>query len=326
MNKIKKIQNILITGGAGYIGSHITKMCINKGYNVVVLDNLINGHKDSIDKKAKFIQGDIEDSILISKIIKENKIEAIFHFASFIEAGESVKNPLKFYYNNTSKTIKFLNTLIKNNVNYFIFSSTAAIFGKAKYLPIDENHPKNPINPYGQSKLMVEKILNEIKKTNKKFKYGCLRYFNVAGADYKNNLRERHDPETHLIPLLLKFANKKINNFYIFGNDYNTKDGTCIRDYIHVLDICDAHLKLLEYLEKDGEEREFNLGTGVGYSVLEIVKKMEKILNKKLNIQYKKRREGDTANLIANGNKAKKLLNWKSNNSGLKQIIESVLK
>ncbi len=320
------IKNLLIAGGAGYIGSHMVNIAVKAGYNVVVLDNLVSGNQDSVNKKAKLIIGDIADNDLVKKIIVENKIQAVMHFAAFIEAGESVNNPLKYYENNVAKTINFLNSVVESGINYFIFSSTAAIFGEAKYLPIDEDHPKNPVNPYGKSKLMIEEVLYELNKANKNFKYGCLRYFNASGADYENNLGENHDPETHLIPLLIRFANGKKNDFFVNGNDYETYDGTCVRDYIHVLDICDAHLKLLDYLENGGEEKYFNLGSESGYSVLDIVKVTEKIIGKKLDIKYGKRRKGDAVKLVTSSKKAQEILDWKLKHSDLESIVNSVWK
>lgn len=317
-----RIKNLLITGGAGYIGSHMVNIALNSGYSVVVLDSLINGHKSSVNEKAKLVIGDIADDDLVKRIIAENKIEAVLHFAAFVDAGESVAEPEKYYNNNATKTIKFLNNLVSNGVNYFIFSSTAAIFGDAKYLPIDEEHPKNPTNPYGKSKLMVEEALSKISQTNPNFKYGCLRYFNVGGADYKNNLGS-YNFEMGLIPLLLRFAAGKSENFSVYGNDYDTKDGTCVRDFIHVLDVCDAHLKLLNYLEKGGEEKYFNLGTASGYSVNEVVKMVEKVTDKKLNVTYGKRRVGDIISSVASNQKAKKLLGWELRNSDLENIISS---
>ena len=322
MTKIAN-QNILITGGAGYIGSHMVKICLDCGYDVTVLDNLSTGFKKSVDGRATFIEGNISDAILVKKLILDYKINKIFHFAAFIEAGESVSNPLKYYKNNVASSIKFLEIIAECNVKNFIFSSSAAIFGEAKYLPIDEDHKKLPINPYGQSKLMIEQVLSDMSKANPDFKYGCLRYFNVSGADYKNNLGENHDPETHLIPLLIKYYLGKNNNFIIYGNDYDTKDGTCVRDYVHVLDICDAHLKLLKYIEKGGEEKYFNIGAEKPSSILDIIDILNKITNQKKEIKYSSKRRGDPAVLVSSSQKAQKLLKWSADNSDLEKIIYS---
>jgi UDP-glucose 4-epimerase len=324
-NLSKQIKNILITGGAGYIGSHMVNIAVNCGYDVVVLDSLANGRKNNVNEKAKLVIGDIADDNLVKKIITENNIEAVLHFAAFIEAGESVTNPLKYYNNNFDKSVKLLDTIVASGVNYFIFSSTAAIFGEAKYTPIDEEHPKNPVNPYGKSKLMVEEALSKIGQANPNFKYGCLRYFNAAGSDYKNNLGENHNPETHLIPLLMRFANGVKNDFTVNGNDYKTRDGTCVRDYVHVLDICDAHLKLLNYLENGGTENYFNLGTKNGYSVLEVIEAVEKIVGRKLDVKYGGKRIGDAAEVVASNQKAKEILGWDLKNSDLENIINSAL-
>lgn len=324
MNKVNS-KNILIVGGAGYIGSHMVLCAIQNGFNVVVLDSLINGDKKFVNQKAKLIVGDAGDEALVSKIISEEKISTIMHFAAFIEAGESVKNPEKYFLNNYEKSKILIETAVKLGVSNFIFSSTAAIFGEAKYLPIDEEHPQNPVNPYGKSKLMVEEFLAKTAKNNRQFKYVCLRYFNACGADYKNGLGENHDPETHLVPLLIKFVLGKRDEFFVNGNDYKTKDGTCVRDYIHVLDICDAHLKALQYLEKGGGSDYFNLGSKNGFSILEIISALEKNLDKKITFKFAQKRAGDPAFLVADNKKAEKVLLWKPQFSSLNEILNSTL-
>jgi UDP-glucose 4-epimerase len=324
MNSANK-KNILITGGAGYIGSHMVLCAIQNGFNVVVLDSLVNGDKKFVNQKAKLIVGDVGDEALVSRIISEEKISTIMHFAAFIEAGESVKNPEKYFLNNYEKSKILIETVVKLGVSNFIFSSTAAIFGEAKYLPIDEEHPQDPINPYGKSKLMVEEFLAKTAKNNPHFKYVCLRYFNACGADYKNGLGENHNPETHLIPLLIKFVLGKRDEFFVNGNDYKTKDGTCIRDYIHVLDICDAHLKSLQYLQSGGNSDCFNLGSKNGFSILEIISALEKIIGKKIFFKSANKREGDPASLVADNKKAEEILLWKARFSSLNEIINSAL-
>lgn len=322
--KKNSIKNILITGGAGYIGSHMVQIAIDVGYNVVVLDNLSKGHKKSVHKKAKLIIGDIADENLVREALKENQIDVVMHFAAFIDAEESVLNPEKYYHNNYEKTKSLIDVVIESGVNYFVFSSTAAIFGDAKYFPIDEDHPKNPTNPYGESKLMVEKYLEDFQETHQNFKYGSLRYFNVGGSDYKNGLGN-YNSDRGLINLLTRFVIGEIDNFYIFGDDYDTRDGTCIRDYIHVLDICDAHLKLLKYLESGGLEKYFNIGSKNGHSISEIVKTTEQIIDKKLDIRIGERRKREIIKSIAGNKKAKEILGWELRNSNLRNIIYSAL-
>ena len=318
-----KINNILITGGAGYIGSHMIRTCTNAGYkNIIVLDNLSTGYKDNLPKEAKLVIGDVGDSLLVCKLLKEYEIDAVFHFAASISVEESIKNPQKYYYNNTAKTLSLVNDLIENKIQYFIFSSTAAIFGDAKYTPVDEAHPKNPMSPYGKSKLIIEELLLDISKSHDWFKFGCLRYFNVAGCDIENNLGIRNTYIKSLIPLLAKYVIDPKKEFYVFGNDYNTKDGTCIRDFISVYDICSAHLKLLDYLENLGSEKFFNLGSAEGYSVLEIIKTMEEVVGGNIIVKYEKRRAGDIPQIIADNKKAQKLLNWKVQ-SNLKDMLLS---
>ena len=305
---------ILVTGGAGYIGSHCVAALLEKGYEVVIFDNLSTGHIEIVENlknigELKFYQGDLNHPDEINRVFEENKIDAVVHFAAFSQVCESVKNPAKYYYNNVCGTIGLLNIMIKHNVMKIVFSSTAATYGNPQYVPIDEVHPQNPINPYGQTKLMIEKIMDDYDKA-----YGLksvrLRYFNVAGADSQKRIGEWHEPETHLIPNILKSTFSGGKTFEMYGQDYDTKDGTCVRDYINVDDLINAHLLALDYLNKGGETNYFNLGTKDGNSVKEVFDLCEKITDKNISLKSMPRREGDPPTLIADNSKAKEILGW----------------
>ena len=305
---------ILVTGGAGYIGSHCVMALLEQGHEVMIFDDLSTGHIETIRTLQKygllqFAYGDLKDFSIIDKLFKFCKFEAVIHFAAYSQVGESVINPQKYYTNNVIGTINLLNAMIENNVRKIVFSSTAATYGEPKYIPIDEKHPQEPINPYGQTKLMIEKIMEDYDKA-----YGLksvrLRYFNVAGADNLHRIGEWHNPETHLIPNILKstFGNGK--TFEMYGNDYNTKDGTCVRDYINIEDLVKAHLLALDYLNNGGKTNFFNLGTNNGNTVKEVFSLCEKVTNKNIKVKSMPRRDGDPASLIADTNKAKAVLNW----------------
>ncbi len=302
-------MRILVTGGAGYIGSHMVFLLEQKGHQVVVLDNLSNGHRDAV-ASTPFICGDIGDSALLDRILGETSFDAVMHFASFIQVGESVTTPAKYFQNNVARTLTLLDGMIKRGIRKFIFSSTAAIFGEPVRTPIDEGHPRSPVNPYGRSKLMVEEILADYQNA-----YGlqsvALRYFNAAGADPRGLIGERHHPETHLIPLILKAATGERDSITVFGKDYETPDGTCIRDYIHVSDLCDAHLLALLYLESGGQSTAFNLGNGQGFSVLEVIHAAQRVTGKTIRIVEGARRPGDPPRLVADSQKIRKELGWK---------------
>lgn len=315
------MKNILVIGGAGYIGSHVVKRLKAQGYSPVVLDNLSQGFKQAVDKKIPFVKGDLADKTLLKKVFKKYKIEAVMHFAAFIEVGESVKNPAKYYQNNLAKVLNLLDSMLENNVKYFIFSSTAATFGNPLTKTISETHPQNPINPYGQTKLFVEKVLKDYDKAYR-LKSAVLRYFNASGADKSAQIGEAHKNETHLIPLVLQTALGKRKEIKIFGTDYPTPDGTCIRDYVHVEDLARAHILALEYILKTGKSEDFNLGSSKGASVLEIIKKVQKITGKTFKVVKDKRRPGDPAVLIASSKKAKKILNWQTT-YGINEIIKT---
>lgn len=306
---------ILITGGAGYIGSHTVINFINAGYDIVVFDNLENGHIETIQALEKlgnihFERGDLRNIEDIEKVFSKYKFDAVIHFAAFALVGESVGNPGKYYRNNAFGTLNLLDTMIKHNVKKIVFSSTCATYGEPNYTPIDEKHPQNPINPYGTSKLMVEMMMKEYD-----IAYGLksikLRYFNVAGCDNQARVGEWHEPETHLIPNILKSTFGGGQTFKIFGNDYNTEDGTCIRDYVNVEDLAEAHRLALEYLDRENKSDVFNLGTENGDSVRNVFDTCEKVLQQKIPVEVVERRPGDPAKLYANANKAKTVLGWK---------------
>lgn len=317
---------ILVTGGAGYIGSHCVMALLENNNDVVIFDNLSTGHIETVQTLQKygnveFQQGDLTNFDDINSVFKNFNIEKVVHFAAFSQVGESVVNPQKYYINNVCGTINLLRAMLENNVKKIVFSSTAATYGEPVYIPIDEKHPQNPINPYGQSKLMIEKIMDDYNKA-----YGLksvrLRYFNVAGADLKSRIGEWHDPETHLIPNILKSTFNNGKTFQMFGDDYDTKDGTCVRDYINVEDLAQAHLLALKYLDEGGETNFFNLGTNDGNTVKEVFAACEKVTQKDIPVEMKPRRAGDPASLVADNNKAKENLNWNPKHT-LEESIQS---
>ena len=303
---------ILVTGGAGYIGSHLVMALLEKGEDVIVFDSLELGHAETIEtlKKygnLKFVKGNLKNLDEIRGAFLVNKIDSVVHFAAYSQVAESVKNPQKYYYNNVYGTLNLLNAMLEFGVKKIVFSSTAATYGEPVYTPIDEKHPQHPINPYGNSKLMVEKIMDDYDKA-----YGLksvrLRYFNVAGADSKARIGEWHEPETHLIPNVLKAKEDKV--FKMFGTDYDTIDGTCVRDYINVEDLAQAHIKALDYLNNGGETNFFNLGTTGGNSVKEVFTACEEVKGASIPLEICPRRGGDPAILVADNKKAKEVLGW----------------
>ena len=323
---------ILITGGAGYIGSHTVLNLIEKtDYKIIIFDNLENGHIETINTlleinpdKIIFAKGDLRNIEDIENVFNKYSIDGVIHFAAFALVEESVQNPSKYYRNNIYGTLNLLDTMIKHNVKRIVFSSTCATYGEPTYTPIDEKHPQNPINPYGYSKLAVERIMDDYDKAYK-LKSIRLRYFNVAGADEKGRIGEWHEPETHLIPNILKSNNDKV--FTIFGDDYQTRDGTCIRDYVNVLDLAEAHRLSYEYLIKENKTDVFNIGTGEGYSVKEVFEACERVLNKKIPVEVKGRRAGDPAVLYAYIGKVKNVLGWGVRpQSEAKKILEESIK
>jgi len=312
-------MKVLVVGGAGYIGSHMVKILSQAGHQVTTLDNLSNGYKDAV-KYGDFIEGDIADAGLLNKLFTQNTFDGVMHFASYIQVGESVEKPSMYYRNNVTNTQVLLDAMVEHGIKYFIFSSTAATFGEPEYTPIDEAHPQKPINPYGHSKLMVEQILRDFDHA-----YGLksvsLRYFNAAGADPDGELGERHIPETHLVPLVLQAASGRRGNITIFGVDYDTPDGTCIRDYIHVNDLCSAHLLGLEHLVAGGESKAFNMGNGQGYSIKEVIDVAKKVTGNDFAVSLGERRDGDPARLVADSTLLQKELGWKPEYADLETII-----
>jgi UDP-glucose 4-epimerase len=301
-------EYVLIVGGAGYIGSHVNKMLSENGFNTLVYDNLVYGHQDAV-KWGQLIVGDINNKEQLRKVFSSFNISIVLHFAAFTYVGESAEDPEKYYLNNLVGTINLLQVMREFKCNKLVFSSTCAIFGEPQYLPLDENHSKSPISPYGRTKLMIEQILQDYSDAYG-VKYVSLRYFNAAGADESGVIGEDHNPETHLIPLVLDVALGKRADIKVFGTDYSTQDGSAVRDYIHVNDLADAHARALEYLLGGGDSDCFNLGNGSGYSVLQIIKTAEKITNKTIPTILAERRAGDPAVLIANFSKAKLMLGW----------------
>lgn len=311
--------NLLIVGGAGYIGSHMVKMLSTDGYSVTTLDNLSTGYRDAV-KYGEFIEGDISDSALLDRLFSTKPFDGVMHFASYIEVGESVSDPSKYYKNNFTHTLNLLDAMVRHNINNFIFSSTAAIFGEPDYTPIDEKHPTKPINPYGKTKLMVEQALQDYEVA-----YGlksvCLRYFNAAGADPDGELGERHKPETHLIPLILQAASGRRESISIFGKDYETGDGSCVRDYIHIVDLCTAHQLAMNNLIQGSGSKQYNLGNGDGFSVSEVIEIAKRITGKNFNVVESNRRSGDPAVLVADSSLAQSELGWKPEHHDLSVII-----
>jgi UDP-glucose 4-epimerase len=310
---------ILIVGGAGYIGAHINKQLNINGYDTIIFDNLSHGHQDFV-KWGTFEGGDLGNIEEIREIFKKYPITAVMHFAAFTYVGESVENPEKYYRNNVCNTLNLLQVMREFEVNKLVFSSTCATYGDPVEIPITENHPQNPISPYGRGKLMVENIMADYSRAYN-LKYVSLRYFNAAGADSESEIGEFHEPETHLIPLILDAASGKRKNIKIFGTNYSTPDGTCVRDYIHVTDLADAHLKALKYLENGGDSDYFNLGNGNGFSVREVIEMARKVTGKNIIAVEDSRRPGDPPVLVGSSDKIRKILKWNPEYDDLYQII-----
>jgi len=312
---------ILVAGGAGYIGSHTAKELIKEGFEVAVFDNFSTGKRELLTGGELF-EGDLMDKESIKKAFGSKNIEAVLHFASLIQVGESYAEPRKYYTHNLITSLNLLDVMLEAGVKYFIFSSSAAVYGVPLQNPIPESHPLNPFNPYGQTKFFVEKVIQDYARAYG-LKFISLRYFNAAGADPEGNLGELHDPETHLIPNILLFLLRKKKKFEIFGTDFPTEDGTAVRDYIHVTDLAKAHVLSLKKLLKSSQSEFINLGTNRGYSVLEIIKKTEEITGEKVLYTKSPRREGDVPVLLASREKAEKILGWKLSHSGIETIIET---
>lgn len=314
------MTTVLVVGGAGYIGSHQVKMLLKQGYQVVTFDSLSNGYADAV-VGGDLIIGNLANRSDLQNIFGQYQFDVVMHFASFIQVGESIQHPLKYYQNNVACTLNLLEMMVQHNVKRFIFSSTAAIFGEPQQALIDESHPKAPINPYGLSKLMIEQMLADFDRAYQ-LKSVCLRYFNAAGADPEGQLGERHLPETHIIPLILQAASGRRDNITVFGDDYATPDGTCIRDYIHINDLCQAHLLALQYLLKGGESNAFNLGNGAGFSVREVIDTAKQVSGREIPVVMGTRRAGDPARLVADATRAKQILGWQPEFADLQTIIK----
>jgi len=314
-------KHVLVTGGAGYIGSHMVKMLHSNGIEVTTLDNLSTGHRNAV-KYGRFIEGDLNNSHDLTQLFQSYRFDSVMHFSACSLVGESMLNPDKYFRNNVCGTLNLLQEMNKHNVKKFIFSSSAAVYGQPNTELISELAEKKPINPYGKSKLIVELMLEDF-ATAYSLNSVSLRYFNAAGADSEGELGERHDPETHLIPNVLKAANRSIGPIKLFGNDYNTHDGTCVRDYIHVEDLCNAHLKALSYLGTNTGAFQFNLGNSKGYSVLDILNAAEAVVGEPIPSEIVGRRPGDPDTLVADSRLAQKELNWKPVYTDMKEIIKT---
>ncbi|WP_391486827.1 UDP-glucose 4-epimerase GalE [Lactobacillus mulieris] len=318
-------MTIAVLGGAGYIGSHTVKRLLATGEDVIVLDNLITGHRRAVDKRARFYQGDIRDFQFLSSVFSQEKVDGIVHFAAFSVVPESMKNPLKYFDNNTCGMVTLLEAMNQFGIKRIVFSSTAATYGEPKQIPIKETDPQLPTNAYGESKLAMEKIMHWADLADG-LKFVALRYFNVAGAMPDGSIGEDHNPETHLIPIILQVAAGKRPSLQIYGNDYPTKDGTNIRDYVHVLDWADAHVLALKYLEAGNSSTAFNLGSATGFSNMEILQAARKVTGEPIPASIGPRRLGDPSTLIASSDKAKELLGWKPQFDNIEKIIETAWK
>ena len=318
-------MTVLVCGGAGYIGSHAVHELINRGEAVVIVDNLQSGHRSAVHPEAKFYQGDIRDSLLLDRVMEENKIDAVMHFAANSLVGESMEQPLKYFNNNVHGMQILLEAMVRHQVDKIVFSSTAAVYGEPERVPITEAEPTVPTNTYGETKLTMEKMMKWVSRANG-IRYVSLRYFNVAGALEDGSIGEDHSPETHLIPLILQVPNGRREHITIFGEDYPTADGTCIRDYIHVVDLVDAHIKALAYLQQGKDSEIFNLGNGQGFSVREMVAAAVRATGQPIKVELGARRAGDPAQLIASSEKAKTVLGWQPQYTAVEEIIKTAWK
>lgn len=314
-------MSYIVLGGAGYIGSHAVNKLIENNYDVIVVDNLQSGHEEAINSKAKFYKGDIRDKNFLSNVFKEENIDGVFHFAANSIVGESMKEPLMYFNNNVYGMQILLEVMNEHNVNKIVFSSTAATYGEPKQVPITEDMETCPTNTYGETKLTMEKMMKWCDKAYG-MKYVALRYFNVAGAEDDGSIGEDHNPETHLIPIVLQTALGKRDYITIFGDDYDTEDGTCVRDYVHVVDLVEAHILAMKYLTHGGESNTFNLGSSQGFSVKEIVETARKVTDKDIKAIIGERRAGDPSKLIASSDKARKMLGWNPIRTNIENIIK----
>jgi len=315
-------MKILVIGGAGYVGSHAVKGLLEQGYEVVVVDNLETGHKEAVPSDVSLYIGDMRDRVFLDSVFEKENIDAVMHFAAHSLVGESMVNPLKYFHNNTYGMMVLLEVMKERSVDKIVFSSTAATYGEPKHIPITEEEPTNPTNPYGESKLMMEKMMKWADEAYG-IRFVSLRYFNVAGASLDGTIGEDHRIETHLIPLVLQTAQGKRDSITIFGDDYDTADGTCIRDYIHVVDLIDAHILALKYISEGNESNIFNLGSATGYSVKEIIDVAKEVTGLPINVVQGERRAGDPSILIASSDKAKAVLKWNPKHTEISQIIQN---
>lgn len=312
-------MNVLVVGGAGYIGSHMVQVLLDAGHRPVTLDSLVTGYRDAVPG-GDFVHADIGDAAALDAALRTHRIEAVMHFASYIQVGESVRAPGKYYQNNLCNTIVLLDAMVRAGLKHFIFSSTAAIFGEPQYVPIDEAHPQRPINPYGVTKQMVERVLQDYDNAHGLHSV-CLRYFNAAGAHPGGHIGERHEPETHLIPLLLQVAAGRRDHASVFGRDYDTPDGTCIRDYVHVVDLCQAHLLALDALIQGMPSAAYNLGNGNGFSVLQVLEAVRRVTGRPVGIKDAPRRAGDPARLVADARRIRDQLGWSPRYADVDTIV-----
>lgn len=312
-------MNILVCGGAGYIGSHMVLLLVERGHEVTVFDNLSTGHRDAV-RAQHFVQGDLADSAALDRVFAARRIDAVMHFAACIRVEESVSQPGKYFRNNFCNALNLVEAMARHRVQQLIFSSTAAVYGQPQHIPIDEQHPLEPINPYGESKRMVESALGYYAPAHG-VRSVALRYFNAAGADPQARLGPRHEPATHLIPLVLRAAAGARPNVKVFGRDYPTRDGTAIRDYIHVVDLCRAHLAAMAYLERGGTTRAFNLGVGRGYTVQEVIDAVKRVTRRSFEVLTEGRRAGDPAQLVADPSAANRVLGWQARLGDLDTIV-----
>ncbi len=312
-------MKVLVVGGAGYIGSHMVQLLLERGHAPVVFDNLSSGYREAVLGGA-IIEGDLADTAALERLFLAHRFDGVMHFASYIQVGESMRDPAKYYRNNVANTLNLLEAMHRHGAGNFIFSSTAAIFGEPDYVPIDERHPRRPINPYGFSKFAIEQVLADYDRA-----YGmrsvCLRYFNAAGADPGCRIGERHEPETHLIPLVLQAASGRRASIQVFGQDYDTPDGTCIRDYIHIVDLCEAHLLALDRLCAGAQSAAYNLGNGSGFSVKEVIDTAERVTGTGIARVFGERRAGDPARLVAEAKLARAELGWRPTFDSLETIV-----
>jgi UDP-glucose 4-epimerase len=314
-------MRILVTGGAGYIGSHMVDLLLRKGHEVVVIDDLRTGHREAVPARVPWLKADVADQREVTAFMREHSVRTVLHFASLIQVGESMSAPRKYYTGNLAAGISLLESALDAGVESFVLSSTAAVYGNPHSVPIDEEHPLDPINVYGETKLALEKMLASYARAYG-LRFAALRYFNAAGADANAGLGERHEPESHLIPIVLEAALGSRPHVTVLGDDYPTPDGTCVRDYIHVCDLCEAHSAALAYLRAGGTSGAFNLGTGVGHSVNEVIRVAERVTRRAVRVVHGPRREGDPPVLVASPRRAEAAFGWRAHRSSLQRIVE----